>query len=185
MSKNQRDERLTFRDEPEGQERSMEEREVTQDREMTDEERLDALRLHSFAKPLPDIPHIQGHHGIWLTTTNPRDSIQTRLNMGYTFVTPQDVPQWHTMVLSPNAGFPGSSFSVNEMIAMKLPDRLWNLYMKEIHHDAPNREEEKLSAAMDVIREQAERMRARVDVEPGSAEIGKAPVRPNFEGQPR
>ena len=176
-----KDSRLSSREErPEGEDRAMNDRAITEDREMTDAERLEAFQSQLFNQPLPPLPHIPGWRCIWLTTTNPRDSIQSRMRMGYEPLTPADVPHWTT--LSVKTGDYAGMFGLNEMIAFKLPERLWQMYMKESHHDAPNREEEKLSAALDVIRQQAESVRAKVAVEPGSQELGRGPSRPDFRG---
>ena len=51
------------------------------------------------------------------------------------------------------AGFIG----VNEMLAFKLPMGLYKAFMKEAHHDAPLREEDKLEEVAQMMREQAER----------------------------
>jgi hypothetical protein len=174
-----RDARL-HRDGAERVERETEERTATQNREMTDEERLDALRANMFSNPLPNIPDIPGYHGIWLTTTNPRDTIMSRRRMGYEFVTAKDVPEWENLSLK--TGEYVGCIAINEMIAMKLPLRLYAMYMKESHHDAPNREEDKLNATIRAIQEEAARAKARVDMEEGTAELGSNPRRPVFEG---
>ena len=57
-------------------------RKVTEDRQLTDEERLDEFRMSSFQSALPDIPGIDGYHVCWLTTENPRDPIHGRMRMG-------------------------------------------------------------------------------------------------------
>lgn len=67
------------------------------------------------------------------------------------------------------------------MLAFKLPNRLYEMYMKEAHHDAPLREEQKLSATLDVIREQAERRGARLEAGDGTEELGAAVPVPVFE----
>ncbi len=55
-------------------------------------ERLDAFRELQFNNALPDLPPIPGYHTIWLTTTNPRDSLAARSRLGYTPVRPDEVP---------------------------------------------------------------------------------------------
>lgn len=179
MTQNQRDARLSSRDRSQTEERALQDRAATEDRVMTDQERLDALRFQTFNKSLPDLPQIPGWHPIWLTTMNPRDSIQTRIRMGYEPITIEDVPHWENYSIK--TGDYQGLFGVNEMLAFKLPDRLYKMYMKENHHDAPNREEEKLNATLLAIKEQAERSRARVDVEEGTAEMGRGPTQPIFE----
>lgn len=100
--------------------------------------------------------------------------------MGYEFITAEDVPEWENLSMK-TGEYPGC-IAVNEMIAMKLPLRLYAMYMKEAHHDAPNREEEKLSATIQAIQEEAERRKAKVTVESGSLELGHGREKPIFEG---
>lgn len=74
--------------------RAMADRAVTEDREISDNERVEMFRQQFFQSALPDLPKLNGWHTCWLTTTNPRDSIQTRLRLGYQPIKPEDVPGW-------------------------------------------------------------------------------------------
>jgi hypothetical protein len=51
---------------------------------------------------------------------------------------------------------------VNEMIAFKLPQSLYQAFMREAHHDAPLREEDKLEETANLMRDQAERSGSRL-----------------------
>jgi len=161
-------------------EREMNDRPVTQDRELTDSERLDALRASYFAQALPDLPNIPGYHTIWLTTTNPRDPIAGRIRLGYEPLRASDIPGWEYSTIK--GGQYDGCIGVNEMLAFKLPMRLYEMYMREAHHDAPNREEEKLRSTLEVIREQAQHKGADVEMGDGTAELGNTSKRPMFEG---
>ena len=144
------------------QEREAEEREFTEDRELTDDDRLEMFRASMFQSVLPDLPPRRGYHSIWLTTTNARDSISQRMRLGYVLARAEDCPGWQGLHVS--AGGLSDVLGINEMVGAYLPMRLFNLYMKEAHHDAPLREEEKLRSAVDVMSEQAGRMGARVEL---------------------
>jgi len=74
--------------------RNMEDREITENRTFTDNDRLSMFRQQFFQSALPDLPEIPGYHVCWLTTTNPRDSIHSRRSLGYTPVEPHEVPGW-------------------------------------------------------------------------------------------
>ena len=74
--------------------REMSDRAVTENREISDDERVEMFRQQFFQSALPDLPKIPGYHTCWLTTTNPRDSIQGRMRLGYHPVKPEDVPGW-------------------------------------------------------------------------------------------
>ena len=61
--------------------------------------------------------------------------------------------------------------AVNEMIAAKLPESLYQRYMQEAHYDAPLREEEKLAETAELMREQAERAGGRLLEGDGMSEM--------------
>ena len=52
--------------------RAMTDRAVTQNREVTEDERVEMFRQSFFQSSLPDLPKLPGWHCCWLTTTNPR-----------------------------------------------------------------------------------------------------------------
>ena len=173
-----RDERLSRNSESRA-DRETTDREATQDRELTDGQRLDMLRGQFFQVALPDLPDIPGYHVCWLTTTNPRDPIHGRVRLGYEPVKTSDIPGWEHAAMK--SGEWEGCIGVNEMIAFKLPVRLYQMYMREAHHDAPQREEEKLSAALEVIRQQAERKGAKLEMGDGTEELGTAVAVPIFQ----
>ena len=72
--------------------RAMDDRQVTENRAVTDDERLEMFRMQMHNDALPDLPPIPGYHVCWLTTTNPRDPIQRRTQLGYEPVRPEDAP---------------------------------------------------------------------------------------------
>lgn len=126
---------------------------VATHRMLTDEERLDEFRKSFFQSVLPDLPTIPGWHVCWLTTTNPRDSIPSRMRLGYEPVKAEDIPGWEHATMK--TGEWVGCIGVNEMIAFKLPMRLYEAYMYEAHHAQPLFEEQKLTSVIDVIREEA------------------------------
>lgn len=133
--------------------RAMADRAVTEDRGLTDDERVEMFRQQLFNSALPDLPPVPGYHLCWLTTTNPRDSIPMRLRLGYEPVKSEDIPGWEHVAVKTGewAGFIG----VNEMLAFKLPMSLYEKFMTEAHHNAPLREEEKLTDTAEFMQQQA------------------------------
>lgn len=129
-------------------------REVSERRELTDDDRLEMFRQQLFNDALPDLPELPGYHMCWLTTTNPRDPIHRRMQLGYEPVKPEEIPgmEYASIKTGEWAGFVG----VNEMIAFKLPMSLYQKFMQEAHHDAPLREEDKLAEVAELMRNQAE-----------------------------
>jgi len=67
------------------------------------------------------------------------------------------------------------------MIAAKLPDRLYYRIMREAHHDAPLREEEKVTADLDSMGAQARSSKSRLMEEDGISSLREAPPAPIFD----
>lgn len=153
------------------QSREVADRPATENRALSDEARVEMFRQQFFQSALPDLPKIPGWHTCWLTTTNPRDSIQARLRLGYEPIKPEDVPGWEyaTLKTGEHTGFIG----VNEMLAFKLPESLYMAFMREAHHDAPMREEEKLSDTAEFMQQQARASGANLIVGDGNSELGQ------------
>jgi hypothetical protein len=140
--------------------RAMDDRQVTENRAVTDDERLEMFRAQLFNDALPDLPDLPGYHVCWLTTTNPRDPIHRRIQLGYEPVKAEEVPGMaHASV---KTGEYVGMIAVNEMLAFKLPESLYQRFMKEAHYDAPLREEDKLAEVADSIRAQAEQSGSRL-----------------------
>lgn len=135
--------------------RAMEDRAVTQSREVSEDERLEMFRMQSFNNVLPSIPDIPGYHVCWLTTTNPSDPIHRRMQLGYEPVKPEEAPgmTYATLKTGEYQGFIG----VNEMLAFKLPLSLYEKFMQEVHHRQPLEEEANLADQTERLREQAMR----------------------------
>lgn len=149
------------------------------DFEYTDEQRLDMFRLQMFQNSLPQLPPLPGFHVCWLTTTNPRDTIRMRMTLGYKLLQASDFPGWD------QHGMPGGEFagaiSVNEMVAAALPIRLYQMYMKEAHHDAPLREEGKLRQDLQSIAAQGMSQNVPLIMDPHTAALGlNTPRQPRF-----
>lgn len=153
--------------------RAASEREATENREISDDERVEMFRQQFFQTHLPDLPQPPGWHLCWATTTNPRDSIHGRLRLGYQPVKPEDVPGWEYASLKTGeyAGFIG----VNEMVALKLPESLYQKYMRVAHYEQPRAEEEKLAETARFLADQARAAGAEAIIEEGWANSGDNP----------
>ena len=151
--------------------RGMTDRAVTENRAVSDDARVEMFRQQFFQSALPDLPKLPGWHTCWLTTTNPRDSIQARLRLGYEPIKPEDVPGWEYATIKTGEwqGFIG----VNEMLAFKLPESLYLAFMREAHHDAPLREEEKLTDTAEFMQQQARASGANLMIGDGNSEMGQ------------
>lgn len=133
---------------------------ATENREYTEDERLEMFRMQLYNDRLPNLPEIPGYHVCWLTTANTGDTIQSRSRMGYELIRAEDVPGMD-LIVQKTGDYVGCVM-VNEMIAAKLPTSLYLRYMQEAHHDAPMREENKLEETAQLMREQAERSGGRL-----------------------
>lgn len=130
-------------------------RQVTEDRVLNEDDRLEMFRNQLFNHALPDLPDVPGYHMCWLTTQNPRDPIFRRMQLGYEPVMADEIPGMsHASI---KTGEYAGMLGINEMIAFKLPVSLYQKFMQEAHHDAPLREEDKLAEVAEMMREQAER----------------------------
>lgn len=156
-------------------------RAVTEDRNISEAERLEMFRMASFQFALPDLPSIPGFHLCWCTTTNPRDSIQMRIRMGYQLVRQEDIPGFDGMILK-GGEYPGC-VGVNEMIAMKLPLSLYELFMTEAHHNQPHFEQDKLNFALEEAVIAARQAKARIEQEGGTAALAHKVKAPRFVDQ--
>jgi hypothetical protein len=137
--------------------------------EIDDDEYLERFKENLDQSVLPNLPPMPGYHVCWLTTSNPRDTVANRIRMGYELITDQMVPGFEGA--SPkSAQFPGV-LTVNEMLAARIPVRLYLRMMKHVHHDLPLSEEEKLRAQVDGLKEDAERQGGKVLEGDGMAEI--------------
>lgn len=155
--------------------RSLDSTKSADSRLLDDQQRLAEFQLSLFQSVLPDLPRIKGYHVIWLTTTNPQDSIPSRIRLGYEPIKVSEVPGFENWSLK--TGEYAGLIGVNEMVAFKLPLHLYQMYMKEAHHDAPLQEEQKLDAALELMQEEMARRAGRsrkyikVEKEGGTEEI--------------
>ena len=165
--------------------RRTEDRSATQDRELSDDQRVEEFRQQFFQSALPDIPKIDGYHVCWLTTENPRDPIHSRIRLGYEPIRLTDIPGWdHSSI---KTGEWEGCIGVNEMIAFKLPLELYEQYMRINHHEQPLEEERALSSQLREIEAEmnaaAKRGTISLELEDGTAALGVAPEPPPFAEQ--
>lgn len=162
-------------------ERREDDRAATENRELTEADRLAMFRQQLFNDALPDLPPIPGYHVCWLTTTNSRDPIQRRIQLGYEPVRADEIPgmEYATLKTGEYAGLIG----VNEMVAFKLPLSLYEAFMQEAHHDGPRREEEKIRESIELMQQRAEAAGAALIEDEGMTDMrDDHPRRGQFRG---
>jgi hypothetical protein len=125
---------------------SEEDRSRSEPREISDEQRIAAFRARLFQHVLPDLPEIPGYKTIWLSMNAEQDTIQQRESDGYVPVTLDDVPGWAHPAMETGAA--QGHIRIREMIAYKLPERIWRMYMEINHHERPMDQDQRMLAAL-------------------------------------
>jgi hypothetical protein len=114
-------------------------RTITENREKTDAvraaERHAMLRDTNTLLPIP--PDMPGYHLVWLTTTNSKDSLETRFRLGYELVKRAELPDF-ALNSQKGGDLTEDRISVNEMVLAKIPYDLWVQDMTYLHHTLPN-----------------------------------------------
>jgi hypothetical protein len=147
-------------DERVADEREMHDRDVTEEREFSDDQRFEMFVDGHMQSVLPNLPYRPGFHVCWLTTSNARDSIANRIRFGYRPLRVESIPGWDG--ITSKVGDLEGIVSVNEMIAAEIPLSLYYRYMRENHYTLPLAEEEKLRGQVDQLGEEAARYGARM-----------------------
>lgn len=145
--------------------RSSEERTLTENRTFTDEQRLTIFKQKFGQAELPDIPPIDGYHVFWATTTNARDPVVNRLRVGYELIRAEDVPGMNHVTVK--TGEYAGCIGVNEMLAMKIPLRIYHQMMQHNHHDAPMQNANGIYDTIQGLQAEAEEHKGKVEVDPG------------------
>ena len=153
------------------QDPAMEDRDVVENRELTDAERLRLFQEDHYQAALPDLPKKDGYHMCWLSTTSQSSPIPRKIKLGYKLCTPADIPGWDFHLIKGGAyeGYIG----VNEMIAAMIPLSLYKQYMRISHYQLPNEQEGAIIDKADEMADSARRAKAKVTEEEGTAEMRK------------
>lgn len=131
---------------------------VVEDRELTDDERVALFQASIIQSVLPDLPKQSGYHMCWLSTTNPRDTVENRLRLGYQLIHKDQLRGWRGA--SVKSGEFAGVVSINEMVAARIPLSLYNSYMRIVHHDAPLDEEQKIKSTVESLQQTGEEANA-------------------------
>lgn len=107
------------------------------DEHMSDRELLRRFRTSLNSNILPELPEMKGYHLCWVprSSNNKQDTVDRRLDLGYSVVKPEELPNYQ--LDSNRSGQTDGCISYNELILMKLPMRLYQLYMQDSHHTQP------------------------------------------------
>ncbi len=122
--------------------------------EMDDEEALRRFRTSLTSNILPEVPHIEGYHLCWVPkeSNNMFDTVAHRLRLHYTIVKPEELSAGALPSnTNRSAEFEGA-VSFNELILMKLPARLYQIYATDTHHTQPLEQERVIKQRIDDLR---------------------------------
>lgn len=160
------------------QSRAMEDRAVTERREISDDDRIRMFNEQHFQSALPDLPVIPGYHVFWASTTNERDTIPYRMRLGYELVKAEEIPGWD-LASTVKSGPMEGCISINEMVALKIMDTLYSRFMQINHHEKPAAEQGRLADQADSLAEDARRRGSKILMGGGVAALRdtrRAPV---------
>lgn len=157
------------------------ERETMGEREMSEDDFFAAFEESIDESVLPKLPDMPGYHICWLSTSHARDTIHNRMRYGYELIRPAMLPGIDQSNIK--TGTMGEVIQVNEMVAARIPIKLWQRFMRKLHHDLPRQEEEKLRAAINAHKQNAEAVGARIIEGDGMAELGQRAPEPEFIDQ--
>jgi hypothetical protein len=102
---------------------------------------------------LPKLPHIDGWHLCWLSTTNSYDSIDKRMRLGYVPVKSDELPNGYEDYRVKSGEHVGY-ISCNEMLLFKLPMDIYQEVMLYQHHERPREEAEKIRVQVENLQGQ-------------------------------
>lgn len=156
-----------------------EDRVAVESRQVQDEERFDEFSVDDWNfDRLPMLPDIPGYRNTWLSTTHSTDTVARRMRLGYEPIRPEEVPLLKHLQLKGGVENEGM-IACNEMLAFKIPEKLYQRYMTHFHHVRPQEEEETIREEIDRQQNIAEASKGRIDLEGGMEDLGKA-SRPIF-----
>jgi hypothetical protein len=98
---------------------------------------------------LPKLPVLPGWHLCWLSTTNSYDSIDKRIRLGYTPVTPEEMPGFDNYRVK--AGEHIGYIACNEMLLFKIPEDMYQDIMLQMHHERPMEEADKVRVQLESL----------------------------------
>jgi hypothetical protein len=142
MSHNTRDRDDTYGDRGGFNSREMSNRDWENANAPTDPASRRAFRERYAQTHLPNLPHKDGWHRFWATTSHATNTPSRLLSLGYRYLTMQQLEaegaQWHPEQASTkDASTNDGQVRWREMIGMECPEALYQQYMREFHHDLP------------------------------------------------
>lgn len=137
----------------------------------TDPEKRTRMREIFRDSVLPNLPHREGFHRCWVSTTHNSDTPQRRLRLGYWFYKLEDAKSenWHAdefSVTDAQSVFHGC-IMWREMVAMEIRYEDYCMIMRELHHDQPMDQSRSIYESLDAAGEQIRGRGGRTAMAPG------------------
>lgn len=152
--------------------RDAEDRADYDEREDTDDEFIANFRDSLGQSLLPDLPPIPGYHVCWISTAHKSDTVAHRMRLGYQLIRIEECSRDMGPAAS-NTGDYAGIVAINEMVAAKIPLRLYNRYMQIAHHDQPRANEFDIRSSVETMRREAETRDMRILEGDGTAGLGQ------------
>lgn len=136
---------------------------------------------------LPNLPHRDGFHRCWISTTHDSDTPQRRLRLGYWFYQLPDAQAegWHAdefSVTDAQSVYKGC-IMWREMVAMEIRYEDYCMIMRELHHDMPMDQSRAIYESLDAAGEQIRDRGGRTAMAPGMETLRQFTRPPRqFEG---
>jgi hypothetical protein len=127
-------------------------RAAPEDKMVSSEERRRAFRSEWLQEALPTPPEIPGFHLCWLSSNNQYDPIHKRMRLGYEPVKADELPGFEHLAVK--AGEHVGFVACNEMLLYKLPMDIYQELMMEMHHNAPQDEQDKIQVQQEQLLDQ-------------------------------
>lgn len=154
---------------------------VKSEHELGDKELLRRFRMSLTSNILPKTPDIPGFHLCWIpqSSNNIYDTVDFRKQIGYSVVKPEEVPDF--LVSSNRAGQIDGCVNYNELVLMKLPQKIYQLYMRDSHHTQPMEQERVIKQAISQMEDKEGNRITRDEHEmTGISSLARKVAEPNF-----
>lgn len=157
-------------------------REVTENRELSDDERRRRMREALHETLLPDLPVDPRYHRVWVSTTHNVDTVPRRTRLGYRVMTVEDVASsaWDPSSYAVADGQAKGALMWREMIAMQCPMDTYVDLMREQHHYAPLEAESGIYDRLEAAKAEMADRGGNIVLEEGFESLRKRVEMPHF-----
>lgn len=133
---------------------------------------------------LPPPPQIAGYHTMWASLETKSGHPKVYAKLKYSPISYAEVPEWEKLSSAHLTGEYANYVTCNEMVALKIPLEMYQVYMEENHYLKPQRKEQAIREAVQGIRDRGSEHGVRVfeDTDQSPIDQVRRAPRPNFVG---